>query len=342
MGLIAGLTRHSTSAMAVAVTIGLAWPAAAAACAPLIQPAVLLLLTGALLRLDLAALRLSLARPTSSLVGLAWVLVAGPVLAMAAQKAGWLTGGVGEGLLLNALTPPLMAAPALALILGLDFTLAVVVTVVSSLLFPLGLATVVGLGGLSAFPGGVFTIVPRVLLMVGLPITLATIGRWRLGVKGLVRHRPIIDAAMVGLLLLLAVALMDGANIVIRRAPNRALPLLAAACLFNLLGQAVSALIFRCWWDSRRALTMGLLSGNRNMGLMLGILTGLAGPDFAAYVAFAQIPIYTLPALSKFLLGRFCPDWAAGPTAAANSRTAKASGLSSSAADHPPDPSHDA
>jgi hypothetical protein len=55
---------------------------------------------------------------------------------------------------------------------------------------------------------------------------------------------------------------------------------------------------------------MGLLGGNRNMGLMLGILTGLVSPDFAAYVAFAQIPIYTLPAASKFLLRRFFPDWA--------------------------------
>jgi BASS family bile acid:Na+ symporter len=118
---------------------------------------------------------------------------------------------------------------------------------------------------------------------------------------------------MVGLLLFLAVALMDGANGLLRAAPGRAITLMAAACLFNLLGQAVSALTFRIQWDSRRALTMGLLGGNRNMGLMLGILTGLTGPDFAAYVAFAQIPIYTMPAVSKFLLRRIFPEWAHQP-----------------------------
>lgn len=295
--------------MAVAVIVGLAWPAAASTCQPLIQPAVLLLLTGSLMRIDMEALRQALRRPASSLAGLAWVLVAGPLLAAAAQAAGWLGGGVGEGILLNALAPPLMAAPALALILGLDFTLAVVITVVSSVLFPLGLALVIHLGGVLAIPGGLFAILPRVLLMVGLPITLAAIGRQLLGPQGLVRHRQSIDATMVALLLFLAVALMDGANGVLRGTPGRALVLMAAACLFNLLGQAASTLIFRLWWDGRRALTMGLLGGNRNMGLMLGILTGLAGPDFAAYVAFAQIPIYTLPALSKFLLRRFFPDW---------------------------------
>lgn len=296
--------------MAAAVALGIAWPAAASLFQPLIQPAVLLMLTGSLMRIDMDALRQALRRPASSLAGLAWVLVAGPLLAAAAQAAGWLGGGVGEGILLNALAPPLMAAPALALILGLDFTLAVVVTVVSSVLFPFGLATVVQLGGGLAIPGGVFAILPRVLLMVGLPIVLATVGRHLLGTGGLLRHRQSIDAAMVALLLFLAVALMDGANGVLRTTPGRALTLIAAACLFNLLGQAATALLFRLRWDSRRALTMGLLGGNRNMGLMLGILTGLAGPDFAAYVAFAQIPIYTLPAVSKFLLRRIFPEWA--------------------------------
>lgn len=313
MSFLARLTRHSTGAMAVAVVVGLVWPAAASTFQPLIQPAVLLLLTGSLLRIDMEALRQALLRPASCLAGLVWVLVVGPLLAAAAQAAGWLGGGVGEGILFNALAPPLMAAPALALILGLDFTLAVVVTVVSSMLFPLGLAMVVGLGGAAAIPGGVLAIAPRVLLMVGLPIALAAGGRRLLGSGGLLRHRQTIDAVMVALLLFLAVALMDGANGVLRSMPGRALTLMAAACLFNLLGQAASFAIFRCRWDSRRALTMGLLGGNRNMGLMLGILTGLAGPDFAAYVAFAQIPIYTLPAVSKFLLHRIFPEWTVRP-----------------------------
>lgn len=300
--------------MVVAVTIGVAWPAAARTVQPLIQPAVLLLLTGSLMRLDFEALLQALRRPATALAGLLWVLAASPLLAILATASGWLSGGVGEGVLLNALAPPLMAAPALALILGLDFTLAVVVTVVASLLFPIGLAAAVGLqlGGMAAIPGGVLAILPRVLLMVGLPVVLAIGGRTLLGTAGLVRHRQTIDASQVALLLFLAVALMDGANGVFRTMPGRALALLAAACLFNLLGQVVTALVFRLCWDGRRALTMGLMGGNRNMGLMLGILTGLAGPDFAAYVAFAQIPIYTLPAVSKFLLRRYCPDW--GPS----------------------------
>ena len=308
MSLIARLNRHSTGAMVVAVLIGLASPKAAATCQPLIQPAVLLLLTGSLMRVDMGALRLALARPSASVAGLVWLLVAGPAVAMAAQSVGWLSPGASEGLLLNAVAPPLMAAPALALILGLDFTLAVVITVLSSVLFPLSLAVVIGLGGLSAIPGGVLAIVPRVLVMVGLPIVLATVGRKALGPQGLIRHRQVIDLTTMALLLFLAVALMDGANIVIRATPDRALGLAVAACFFNLFGQIASSLVF---WvlGKRQALTLGLLGGNRNLGLMLGILTGLTGPDFAGYVAFAQLPIFTLPALSKFLLRRLFPDW---------------------------------
>lgn len=298
--------------MAVAVAIGVAWPAAARTFQPLIQPAVLLLLTGSLMRIDFEALLQALRRPATVLAGLAWILVACPALAAGATTAGWLDGGIGEGILLNAIAPPLMAAPALALILGLDFTLAVVVTVLSSLLFPIGLASVVGLGlgGLAGIEGGVFAVAPRVLLMIGLPVALALAGRAWLGNQGLVRHRQTIDATQVGLLLFLAIALMDGANGLLRNTPLKALGLMAAACLFNVAGQVVTVMIFRLFWDSRRALTMGLMGGNRNMGLMLGILTGLAGPDFAAYVAFAQIPIYTLPAVSRVLLRRWFPEWA--------------------------------
>ena len=301
--------------MATAVTIGVAWPSAARTFQPLIQPAVLLLLTGSLMRVDMKGLLQALRQPAPALAGLLWILVAGPSLGILAAAAGWLHGGVGEAILLNALTPPLMGAPALALILGLDFTLAVVVTVISTLLFPIGLAATLGLelGGMAAIPGGIFAILPRVLLMVGLPLVLAVAGRTLLGTGGLLRHRQTIDASQVLLLLVLAVALMDGANGVFRTMPVRALGLLAAACLFNLLGQLLTALAFRLCWDSRRALTVGLLGGNRNMGLMLGILTGLTGPDFAAYVAFAQIPIYTLPAVSTFLFRRYFPDWGPPP-----------------------------
>ena len=50
------------------------------------------------------------------------------------------------------------------------------------------------------------------------------------------------------------------------------------------------------------AFSAALVSGNRNMGLMLVITAGTAGETFALYVAIAQIPMYFAPlALSPFL-----------------------------------------
>jgi hypothetical protein len=40
-----------------------------------------------------------------------------------------------------------------------------------------------------------------------------------------------------------------------------------------------------------------VLSGNRNMGLMLVITAGTAGEVFSLYVGIAQIPMYFAPLL---------------------------------------------
>ena len=53
-----------------------------------------------------------------------------------------------------------------------------------------------------------------------------------------------------------------------------------------------------------RALAIGLIAGNRNVGLMLAA-TGFAVPDLAwLYFALAQFPIYLLPHLLKPLAQR--------------------------------------
>jgi BASS family bile acid:Na+ symporter len=53
-----------------------------------------------------------------------------------------------------------------------------------------------------------------------------------------------------------------------------------------------------------RAFSIGLIAGNRNIGLMLAA-TGFAIPDVAwLYFALAQFPIYLLPHLLKPLARR--------------------------------------
>jgi len=66
---------------------------------------------------------------------------------------------------------------------------------------------------------------------------------------------------------------------------------------------ALTALVFLRAGPAR-ALAIGLIAGNRNMGLMLAA-TGFAIPDLAwLYFALVQFPIYLLPHLLKPLARR--------------------------------------
>ena len=70
----------------------------------------------------------------------------------------------------------------------------------------------------------------------------------------------------------------------------------AAAFVANPALQALAMLAF-AWLGRRRAMTVGLITGNCNMGLLLAALPPNADYDVVLFFALAQIPMYTLPAL---------------------------------------------
>ena len=47
------------------------------------------------------------------------------------------------------------------------------------------------------------------------------------------------------------------------------------------------------------ALPLGWCAGNRNLGLLVGALSGVVPPDTWSYFALAQFPIYALPAIAR-------------------------------------------
>jgi BASS family bile acid:Na+ symporter len=51
-------------------------------------------------------------------------------------------------------------------------------------------------------------------------------------------------------------------------------------------------------------LTVGLILGNRNVGLVWSALGAAASPRMALYFAATQLPIYILPRLIESLIGR--------------------------------------
>jgi BASS family bile acid:Na+ symporter len=96
---------------------------------------------------------------------------------------------------------------------------------------------------------------------------------------------------------------MEGVTGHFRADPLFAIALTALAFALALALIAVTALVF-LRAGRARAFAIGLIAGNRNIGLMLAA-TGFAVPDVAwLYFALAQFPIYLLPHLLKPLAKR--------------------------------------
>ena len=56
--------------------------------------------------------------------------------------------------------------------------------------------------------------------------------------------------------------------------------------------------------DLAQRLTIGLILGNRNVGLVWSALGAAASPRMALYFAATQLPIYILPRVIETLIGR--------------------------------------
>lgn len=303
-GALAALGRQARWALPAGVFVGIVLPELAATARGLLTPAVIGTLTAALLRLDWDALALTLRRPARAALVVGWLLVVSPAIVWVATGLLGLSSELRLVLLLQAAAPPIGSAAVFALILGVDGLLAMVGSVAATLLLPLTLTPLVALllpaagvqVDLAAFAA-------RVALVVAAPFALAWTLRGVLGRERLARNDDVLGGLNVVLLVVFAVAVMDGVTSTFLADPPRILRLLAAACA------AAAALHAAGWLLLARAgpsvaWASALLSGNRNMGLMLAVTAGTAGPAFSLYVGIAQIPMYFAPLLLGPLVRR--------------------------------------
>jgi len=294
--LLAWLGGRGTWVLFGGVFIGLLAPGLAALCRPLLAPAVVVLLLAALLRVEWRNLADYARRPLLAAVLTAWLMVGSPLVVWLMLPLFGPPEALGAALVLMAAAPPILAATAISLMLGLDAALALVTGLISTLLTPLTLPplALVLLGIELEIGVGEFML--RLGLVVGGAFLGAALIRRLAGPAWLVRHGPAIDGVVVATMLIFAVAIMDGVTATLVARPGTVALWLAAAFLANPLLQAVGALLF-AWLGWRGALTVGLLSGNCNMGLLLAALPPHADFDIALFFAVAQLPMYMLPAM---------------------------------------------
>jgi hypothetical protein len=297
--------RHGTLVAAASVFVGLAIPGLAAACKPYLGEAIVVMLTLAFLRVDPSELFHHFTRPGLVALATLWAMLLVPTV----LGIGFLAFGLDQSmpglyfmLVLQMSAPGLMSSPALAALLGLDVALTLATLIVSTAITPLtaSLFTHVFLGSALASPFG-FGL--RLFLIIAGCALAAAIIRRVAGPTFIAAQRERIDGLSVIAMFMFAVAAMDGVADHFRSNPLLVIELTALAFALALGLIAVTALVF-LRAGRARAFAIGLIAGNRNIGLMLAA-SGFAVPDVAwLYFALAQFPIYLLPHLLKPLVRR--------------------------------------
>jgi BASS family bile acid:Na+ symporter len=287
---------HATRLLAAGVLIGLAVPPLATALRPLLLPSIMVSLVLALVRIDWGAFGADARRPLLVAWMLAWFLGATPVILWLALRALPLPAPILTGLVLMAAASPIMSGAAISLLVGLDAALAAVAIVATTAAVPLTLPPLAaGLLGV-ALELDVGTFMLRLALIVGGAFAIAGLARRLLPAAAITRHARALDGVAVIWMVVFAIGIMDGVTTLALERPGYVLGATVAAFAANLALQVVGALVW-LRQGMQRALTIGLLTGNRNMGLVLVALGADASLDLVAFFAVAQIPMYVLPGL---------------------------------------------
>jgi hypothetical protein len=316
LSMLSWLGRQGTRAIAALVVIGIALPSIGAVLKPYVTEAVFVLLCIAFLRVDIAAIKTYLRRPAVVLTATAWTSAAIPLL----FGLGCRTFGLPQkspelflGLMLQAVASPMMAAPALAALMGLDATLVLVTLVTSTALVPITAPLFAVI-----FVGSTLSISPLILavklfaILAGAALVGFGLRRF-FGLAAIEHHKDRIDGLNVIVLFVFVAAVMESVGVRVLTAPMYTMALAALAFVVFFAVLFLTVLMFLSVGRDR-ALALGFMASQRNIGLMLAA-TGGALPDLTwLYFALSQFPIYLSPhllePLTRRILGRAPHDYA--------------------------------
>jgi len=316
---LAWLGNRGTRAIAALVLFGIGVPPLGELLRPYVTEAIFVLLCISFMRVDLSSLRAYLRRPALVLAATAWTTVAVPALIGAAAHLAGIDAhapGLFVALMLQAMASPMMAAPSLAALMGLDATLVLITLVSSTALVPFTAPLFAYF-----FLGQMLSLSPPVLglklaaILAG-SLAVATAIRLALGLDAIRRHRAPIDGLNVLVLFVFVAAVMSHffADLIADPLHVIGFAAVAFAMFFLLLG--LTMLLFRAH-GPERALALGLMVSQRNMGLMLAATEGVLPGATWLYFAMSQFPIYLAPQLLMPLAERLrAPTGAAAIDAA--------------------------
>ena len=305
MAVFAFLGRYGTIAVALSILLGIVFPPLAAMFKPVLGEAVVALLVLSFLRVSPAALGALARRPLIVLLASGWLMLLLPAAFAIAFTAIGLNRTMPDLyfiLILQSCSPALMSAPAMAALMGLDVALTLACMLGSMAVVPLvaGVSTHIFLGQSVIEP---LSFSLKLFALIAGSAAGAAIIRRIAGGKTIEANYEILDGLSVLAMFAFAMAAMDGVTAYTLAEPRLVAALTAFAFALSIGTILVTTLVFLAA-GRERAFAIGILTGNRNMGVMLAA-TGFAIPPVAwLYFGLAQFPIYLLPVVLKWFARR--------------------------------------
>lgn len=296
MGLGAAIRRRGMALIAVGAALGIAMPALAEAMRPLLLWISLATMALALLRVEPSALLGVLRRPGLALLVLGWVTFGVPTLVYVAlapllpADSAFLTAAM-----LIAATPSVMSAAVFAILLGADAALLTVVAIPSNALAPVWLPATAAFMGITAHLDP-WAMAVRLFVLVGGSFALALGVIQAVGRPALRANASRIDTWIVILVVASAIPCMEGVGHALLGRPWAFAIMLGFALGLNLALQAIGFIVFLPA-PRQAALSAGLISGTRNMVLLLATLGDPGESDVGLIVAAAQLTLFVMPLL---------------------------------------------
>ncbi|MBX6367026.1 MAG: hypothetical protein IRZ04_03540 [Rhodospirillales bacterium] len=304
--ILAFFGRHSMPLLAAGILIGLAVPPLAAAMRPLTGPILFLLTAATLLKIEPRAVLAEARRPGRLAALLLWTMALQPIAMAGLTTLLPLPRGLVEALVLWSAASPLISAPALAFLLGLEAPIALVGMTLGTLAMPFTLPPLaLALLGLE-LEIGVSELMLRLGIFVGGALALALAVRHVVGAARIERAGLEISGLAVLLLLLFGIGVMDGVQTIFAEQPRKVLLFVAAAFGGTLAMLTATAVIFAAL-GLRTAFSVALLGGYKNMAVVWASLGAAASADLTLYFVAVQLPIYLLPPLLRPLVRALTP-----------------------------------
>ncbi|MGB7204573.1 MAG: hypothetical protein WBD37_03760 [Anderseniella sp.] len=289
---------YGTWLMPAGIIIGCLFQPLAELLRPLLPATVFFMLTIVLSRMDIERALVHLRNPKIFLISLVWGFLVLPLLFVFVLQFVPVSPGLRAALIIYATSPPNYAAAALAFVMSLDGALTVATIFAATALHP-----VITPAFTDAFTPDVITVsgidlgIRLALLIGGASATAFALSKY-LGPARRKASSGIFDGLNVLIMVVFAIALMDGIPARMIAQPGYAFALVCLATGLHLGLNALTALLFYVT-GVQRALTLGYAHAGRNIAVVMSVLGSDAPADAWLFFAMLQFPIYCLPMLLK-------------------------------------------